>query len=144
MAEKGKREFFVERHAVTSVVIYEVTGEDLEQLEKETLTVGEDFSFALAALSIAASFTVTLSTVTMPAGKTNDVFWIVMLLGYIAGLYFGIRWIRGRRQFRGVMTKIRGRGGPLGEEGKEIIESATTTTVTTVAAAAIEKTTKAD
>jgi hypothetical protein len=39
-----RREFVVERHEVTGVVIYEVTGEDLEQLEKETLTVGEDFS----------------------------------------------------------------------------------------------------
>jgi hypothetical protein len=43
MAEKTKREFVVERHAVTDLVLYEVTGEDLEQLERETLTVGEDF-----------------------------------------------------------------------------------------------------
>lgn len=140
MAEKVKREFFVERHAVTSVVLYEVTGEDLEQLEKETLTVGEDFSFALAALSIAASFTVALTTVTIPPGKTNEVFWIVMLFGYVAGLFFGIRWVRGRNQFRGVMQKIRSRGGPLGEEGKE---AATTTTTVTTVAASIE-TTKAE
>ena len=139
MAEKLTREFVVERHAVTRVVIYEVTGEDLEQLEKETLTVGEDFSFALATLSVAATFTITISTVTIPAGKIFDVFWIVMLLGYLSGLYFGFRWFRGRKQFKNVCRKIRERGGPLGEEGKEVVEtvsssvSVVTTTETTQA-----------
>jgi hypothetical protein len=136
--EKITREFVVERHAVTSVVIYEVTGEDLEQLEKETLTVGEDFSFALAAISVALSFSATLSAVTIPAGKTYDVFWIVMLLGYISGIFFGIRWFRGRKQFRSVVSKVRSRGGPLGEQGKTVVETASVTTV------AIEKTTRGE
>ena len=116
--EKIRREFAVERHEVTGVVIYEVTGEDLEQLEKETLTVGEDFSFALASLSVALSFTATLATVTIPAGKTFDVFWIVMILGYLSGIFFGIRWFRGRNKFESVLSKIRSRGGELGEDGK--------------------------
>jgi hypothetical protein len=72
--EKITREFVVERHAVTSVVLYEVTGEDLELLEQETIAVGEDFSFALASLSVALSFTITLRTVAIPAGKTYEVF----------------------------------------------------------------------
>lgn len=129
--ERVTREFVVERHAVTSVVIYEVTGEDLEQLEKETLTVGEDFSFALALLAVAISFTVTLSTVSIPAGKTFDVFWIVMLGSYVAGLFFGIRWFRGRRQFMSVCRKIRERGGPIGEEGKVAESVASSVTVVT-------------
>lgn len=136
--ERLTREFVVERHAVTSVVIYEVTGEDLEQLEKETLTVGEDFSFSLASFSVALSFTATLTTVSIPVGKTYDVFWIVMILGYVAGLFFGIRWYRGRKQFRSVMSKIKNRGGPLGEEGKTVAESAT------VASIAVETTTKGE
>jgi hypothetical protein len=127
--ERVKREFVVERHAVTSVVIYEVTGEDLEQLEKETLTVGEDFSFALAASAVAISFTITLSTVTIAAGKTYDVFWIVMLGSYVAATFFGVRWFNGRKQFKGVVKKIRERGGPLGEEGKEVVESVSSVTV---------------
>lgn len=130
--ERVRREFVVERHAVTSVVIYEVTGEDLEQLEKETLTVGEDFSFALALFAVAISFTITLSTVSIPAGKTFDVFWIVMLGSYIAGLFFGIRWFRGRHEFQSVCRKIRERGGPMGEEGKvvESVASSVSTVVT--------------
>jgi hypothetical protein len=133
--EKVKREFVVERHEVTSMVIYEVTGEDLEQLEKETLTVGEDFSFALASLSVAASFTITLSTVNIPAGKTYEVFWIVLMVSYLAAVFFGIRWYRGRKKFRTVLVKIRNRGGALGEEGKAVIESTTVTSMT------VEKTT---
>jgi len=120
MPERVKREFLVERHAFTSFVLYEVTREDLEQLEKETLTVGEDFSFALFALAVAISFTVTLATVDIPHGKTNDVFWIVMLLGWLAGAFFGVRWYRARGQFASVIQKIKDRGGPLGEEGREV------------------------
>ena len=134
--EKIKREFVVERHEVSSMVIYEVTGEDLEQLEKETLTVGEDFSFALASLSVAISFTITLDTVSIPAGKIYDVFWIVTIIGYLAGFFFGIRWRRGRKKFRSVLGKIKNRGGALGEEGKAVIES------TSVSAITVEKTTK--
>lgn len=137
--ETIKREFDVERHAVTSVVIFEVMGEDLEHLEKETLTVGEDFSFALASFSIALSFTVTLSTVVIPDGKRYDVFWIIMLLGYISGLFFGVRWFRGRKQFKGIITKIRNRGGQLGEKGKPRVEAIASVVTTTVA---VEKTTK--
>ena len=132
LMERVKREFVVERHAVTSVVIYEVTGEDLEQLEKETLTVGEDFSFSLATTAVAISFTITLSTVTIPAGKTFDVFWIVMLGSYVAALFFGVRWFRGRRDFMSVCRKIRQRGGPLGEEGKQIVDAVLSSTMTVV------------
>src|SRR5258708_36305937 len=114
-------------------------GEDLEQLEKETLTVGEDFSFALAAISVAISFTVTLTTVSIPPGKTYEVFWIVMLFGYVAGLFFGVRWFRGRRKFRSVISKIRRRGGALGEAGKEVAEAVSAvTTVTTTKTTEVE------
>ena len=145
MTERMRREFTVDRHEVTSIVLYEVTGEDMEQLEKETLTVGEDFSFSLALAAFAISFTVTLVTVTIPPSKTYDVFWIVMLVSYIGALFFGFRWFRGRRNFRNVCQKIRSRGGPLGEEGKEkAVETVTSvSTSVSVEKTTNEKTTKA-
>jgi hypothetical protein len=53
MAQLKKEQINVERHSLSSLVIFEVTGEELEQLEAETLSLSEDFSFALAGLTIA-------------------------------------------------------------------------------------------
>jgi hypothetical protein len=66
-----------------------------------------------------------------------------MLIGYISALFFGIRWYRGRSQFKSVMQKIRGRGGPLGEEGKEI-EAVVATAITVTSATVTPKTTEAE
>ncbi len=120
MAGKTRREFDVENHPYPGLVLYEVTLDDLDALEKETLSVGEDFSFALFGIATALSFTVTLSTVQIPAGKVFDVFWIIMALGYIVAIYFGIRWAKGRRNFKSIVKRIKERSGSLGEEGQEI------------------------
>jgi hypothetical protein len=56
MIGKIKREFSVESHPYPDLVIYEVSLDDLEQLEKETLTVNEDFSFFLFSSAVFISF----------------------------------------------------------------------------------------
>lgn len=120
MVGKIKREFSVESHPLRELVLYEVSLDDLNQLETETLTIGEDFSFALCCLTVAISFTITLATVNIPAGKTYQFFLVLAGIGYIGALFFGIRWFRSRRNFKSIIKKIKERGGPLGEEGKEI------------------------
>ena len=120
MTQKIKEEFYVERHAYTWVVLYEITADDLDQLEAASLSVSEDFSFALAALAIAVSFSIALSTTKIESSKTFDVFWLITLLGYLSSVFFGIRWFRGRRDVKRVAKRIREREGPLGQEGKEI------------------------
>jgi hypothetical protein len=115
-----KEEFFVERHSYTGFVLYDITGDDLDNLERETLTISEDFSFASIATAVAISFSIALATTTITSQETFNVFWIVTILGYVIGLYFGIRWLRSRKNFKGILHKIRQRGGTLGEEGKEL------------------------
>jgi hypothetical protein len=115
-----KEEFDVERHPYTGLVIYEVSLDDLNRLEKETLSVSEDFAFALFFAATAISFTITLATVNIPAGKLYDTFLIVMLFGYAGALFFGIKWFKGRHSFKSVVKEIKERPGTLGEEGKEI------------------------
>src|SRR5205823_78645 len=91
-----------------------------DQLEKETGTVSEDFSFGLFSIATALSFTVTLATVEMQAGKLYELFWIITIIGYVAAIFFGIRWYRSRRNFSAMVKRIKERSGTLGEEGKEI------------------------
>lgn len=123
VSQKVKQEFLVERHAYTSVVLYEVTADDLDQMERETLSVSEDFSFAIAAIAIAVSFSIALATTTIQSDRVFTVFTVVTVIGYLSGIYFGIKWFRGRREFKGVAKRIRERGGPLGQEGMEIAAS---------------------
>ena len=120
MAERIKREFSVESHPYTGLVLYEVSLDDLNQLEKETIAVNEDFSFALFSATAAISFTITLLTVTVGAGILFESFFIVTVLGYVGTIYFGYRWVRSRRGFKSTIRRIKERPGSLGEEGKEI------------------------
>jgi hypothetical protein len=112
--------FVVERHALESLVIYEVSEHELEELERETKSVGEDFSFALAGVSIGTSLASVLLTVDIQSNRTFMAFFGVMILGFVVTLYCGVKWLRGRRRFKGVVQRIKSRVGPLGEEGKEI------------------------
>lgn len=120
MVEKKQESIFVERHPYAGLVIYEVAGEDLDQLEKETLSVGEDFTFSVFCLSVAVSFTTTLAATKIESIRVFNVFWIVTLLGYLGGTFFGIRWFHGRKRHKSIVRRIKERVGPLGDESKEI------------------------
>ena len=89
-------------------------------MEKDTVSVSEDFSFALAGISIAVTIASVLFTVKIESERVYNSFLVVMILGFVVALYCGVRWFRGRRTFGKTVQKIRGRVGPLGEEGKEI------------------------
>lgn len=119
-AQPRKEQITVERHAFEALVIYEVTGQELEQMERETSTVSEDFSFALAGLSIGVTIACVLGTVTIDSERVFDSFVIAMLFGFLVTAYCGFRWIRSRKGFRRVAQQIKGRRSPLGEQGKEI------------------------
>jgi hypothetical protein len=120
MAGKVRREIAVESHPYTGLVLYEVSLDDLNQLESELVSVGEDFSFALFCITTAISFTVTLATVDIAAGKLYNVFWIITIIGYLGAVYFGVRWYKTRSKVKSTIKRIKERVGSLGEEGKEI------------------------
>lgn len=115
-----KEEIVVERHTFEALVIFEVTGQELDQMERETSSVSEDFSFALAGLSIGVTIASVLATVTIQSERVFNSFLIVMVIGFIVTLYCGFRWLRARRGFKRVTQQIKSRRSPLGEQGKEI------------------------
>ena len=92
---KGKNEnIIVERHTYAELILFEVTNDELEQLKKEVLTVGEDFSFFLVGISVAVTVIVTLLSVPIEDIRVFYFFVIVAVAGVLMTAYFGIRWCR--------------------------------------------------
>jgi hypothetical protein len=120
MTVPKKEQIVVERHAFDALVIFEVTGQELDQMERETLSVSEDFSFAITGLSIAITLASVLFTVEIESQRVYVTFLTIMILGFLVAVYCGTKWFRGRTTFKAVVQKIKERVGPLGEEGKEI------------------------
>src|ERR1700685_861250 len=120
MTGRVKREFSVESHPYTELVLYEGSLDDINQLEQYAISVNEDFSFGLVSITVAISFGITLLTVDVPPGKLFQFFSILTILGVVGTLYFSIKWGRGKRSLKSIIKRIKERPGPLGEEGKEI------------------------
>lgn len=111
----------IRRHRLPHVETYEVTAEELDQMENEAMRIGHDFSFASVSLAFGTSFLITLLTATVESLKAYNFFVVATIVGFVFSLYFGIRWYRGRHVGRSVIQRIRDREvGPLGDEAREI------------------------
>lgn len=109
------------RHRIPHVETYDVTVDELDQIELESMSVGQDFSFGSVCLTAALSFLITIVTVPIESERAWNSFLIIMLVGFIGAAYFGIRWYRGKKHGVLVIERIREREiGPYGEEGREI------------------------
>jgi hypothetical protein len=120
MANRRKEHIVIERHQYAELILFEVTDDELEQLKKEVFTVGEDFSFFLVGLSVAITIIVTLLSVPIESNRVFELFVIVAIAGCVMTAYFGIKWYRGRNEFKRIIERIQSRVAPLGEEGDEI------------------------
>src|SRR3984893_8628303 len=113
----SKEEIEVERHRYEGLVIYEVTSDELNNLKKETLSISEDLTFATIGTTAGLSFLIAILTVDFRSERMFNVFFMVTLVGFIVAIYWGIRWLKGRKSFEGTITRIERRVGPLGQEG---------------------------
>ena len=115
-----REEIPVERHPYHGLHLYEVTGDELDQLQQEAFSVGEDFSFALVGITLAVSFLIALLTTDIKAERIFTVFVVITSLGFLSASFFGIRWFNGRKTYKRTIRRIRERVGPLGDESKQI------------------------
>lgn len=122
MSRRPKDQIDVERHRHKGFVIYEVSGDDLDSIESQAGSVGEDFGFATAGSGVFVSMLVTLLTVDIKDTKTFAVFVCVTLVAFFVTAYCGRRWWRQRKNIESIVTRIKQKAGPLGEEGDEISE----------------------
>lgn len=120
MPLRQKEQIEVERHSYSSLVLYEVSGEELDALESETSSIVDDFSFGSISLTLAVAFTITLTTTKIASDRMFLAYFALVIIGYLAALFFGIRWFRGRGSRGRTIKRIKSRVGPLGQEGKEI------------------------
>ena len=109
------------RHRLRHVDLYDVSGDELDNLEQIGASVGTDLQFCTFWLPIGISATLTILSVPINNPHVYTAYVVAAFVGFGFGAYFGIRWWITRGQFRRCISKIRERQvGPVGEEGKEL------------------------
>ena len=105
----------IHRVPLDKLVIFEITEAELESLERgspESLYL----NLAVAVLSTAISFSVSLATTTIESIRTFCVFVVIAVVGYLAGLTLGLLWWQSRRSLKKVAREIRRRNVPEGDQ----------------------------
>ncbi len=109
------------RHRLKELELYDVSGDELDNLEQMGSNVGTDLQFCTFWFSVAITATLTLIAVPITNAHVYTVYLVATFFGYGFGAYSGVRWWRARGQFSKCIDKIRERQvGPVGEEGKEL------------------------
>lgn len=105
------------RHAkVDSLCIYEITEDELISLEQGS--PGSTYlNFAIFLLSIAIALLATLFTTKIESDRTYLTFVVFIVIGFILGIFFFIKWIIAYISTTPTSKKIRGR---LKEESENI------------------------
>jgi uncharacterized membrane protein YciS (DUF1049 family) len=121
MTEETEHETIpVRRGRVDSIDLYEVTEDELQELERGG-EASNYLNFALALISIAISFAIALAT-TNTTDRQFYVFLIIVVGTALAALIFGVIWWNNRRTVRQLAAKIRARMRQ--EEGLDTEEDA--------------------
>lgn len=98
----------IHRIRLDKLRIFEISEGELEALERGS-PQSIFLNLAIALISIAISFTVTLVTVTIADDRTYYVLVIVTSIGYVAGITLGLLWVISRWSLKKVSTAIRSR-----------------------------------
>lgn len=116
MAHRPQDRIPIRRHPIAELDVYEVSSEELDQLERAGLHGAESFGFLIFGLSVGISLTVTLTTVDIHSDRLFQGFLIVTIVAYLVAAFFGIRWLLERRSSKAVAQRIRSRVGPIGDD----------------------------
>jgi hypothetical protein len=109
------------RHALSHVESYDVTADELVQIEEESKTVGQDLQYASNGLTAGIAFSVAILGTEIKSNRVYEAFFMLALMGFAIAAYCGQKYFRGRKRCRTVIQRIRERQiGPVGEEGMEL------------------------
>jgi len=109
------------RHRLSHLDLYDVSGDELDNLQEIGSTVGTDLQFCTFWLPIGVSATLTLLAVPISNAHVYETYLVAAFVGFGFGIFFGVRWWNSRGRFRRCIEKIRQRQvGTVGEEGKEL------------------------
>lgn len=98
----------VRRARVDSITVYEVTEQELAELEQGG---GGNLylNLCLALVSIAVSFLIAVLTTTIASTRQFAVFVIITAIGFLGSLVFGILWARCHQSVSEVVRAVKGR-----------------------------------
>ncbi len=109
------------RHALSHVESYDVTADELVQIEEESKTVGQDLQYASNGLTAGIAFSVAILGTEIKSARVYEAFFMLALMGFAIAAYCGQKYFRGRKRCRTVIQRIRERQiGPVGEQGMEL------------------------
>ena len=109
----------IHRVRLDKLTIFEITEAELDALERgspESICL----NMAVAVISIAASFSIALSTTEIQSLKTFCFFVIVSVIGYLAAIAFSLMWYQSRRSLVTVAQEIRRRRVPEGDQADTV------------------------
>jgi len=94
--------------------IHQISDDELSQLARGS---GQSvlLNLALGILSIAASFLISLCTITIESDRTYAIFVIVVIVGFLAGIILSVLWWTTRQPIQTLVEIIRNRMPPEGE-----------------------------
>ena len=113
-------EIQVNRARLGAITLYDVTEEELEIIERGSPS-SNYLNFAIALLSVAISFCITLLTTKIEDDRTFNIFVIVCIVSAIAGIFLLFMWWRTSASSKDIFKRIRSRKNP--EEVRAVIES---------------------
>jgi hypothetical protein len=109
------------RHRLKHLDLYDVSGDELDNLEHVGSNVGNDLQFSTFWFPIGIFALLTLIAVPIANAHVYETYMVATFIGFGFGIYFGVRWWINRGQFKKCIEKIRQRQvGPVGQEGKEL------------------------
>lgn len=89
------------------IMLYSVTGDQLQRIKEACSQVSHDLSFALAALSVGLTALTTFLAVSQLTDKQQTFFIVLMLICAVVFLYTGIRWFVSRNKAASIIDAIR-------------------------------------
>lgn len=98
----------IRRAKVGSICIYEITEDELKMLENGTPN-SLYLNFAVALLSVATSFLITLMTTVIADIRIFTIFVVLTAIGFISGIICFILWFNSRRSLSALIEKIKQR-----------------------------------
>lgn len=112
MSDQKQDEPQIVTHRIPSIDLYQVSEDELNRIEEGYAHVGQDFSFAIASLSIGASFVVALLSASV-SDRVFSFFVSIIIISGVVFLYTGIRWWSNRKKAPDAIAKIRSRKIPI-------------------------------
>lgn len=87
----------IERHRLRTVHTYDVTAQELNAIERESLDVGQDFQYALFFAGICVTLLISIGLTQIPSPTRHADFVAVAFASGVLAIYFGGRYRRKRK-----------------------------------------------